>query len=217
MVEFPVSAGVDMSKAETKYGLPILVAIRCGIGPIVECLIRSGADVKMKNDARQYKVIIAAIDHGHADLVPIIVKAGASVLTQRPRTAGTLLHRVIGQDHASVDSLGALLDNGGADELHTPDPTVGAVLPLTYAILLNRAEMARRILGYGVQVADHIRIPCLPQTTPMLFSVAKGHLEMSRLLLQHCAHADLNVGDADGQTPLMAAVKRADLEWYSFF
>ena len=74
---------------------------------------------------------------------------------------------------------------------------------LTYAYKLSNVKLARILLEYGIHVNGYQSPYDTYKVYPIMEAIANNNIELVRLLLEY--HADLNVKDSNGITPLALA------------
>ena len=74
---------------------------------------------------------------------------------------------------------------------------------LTYACKLSNVKLARILLEYGIHVNGYQSPYDTYKVYPIMEAIANNNIELVRLLLEY--HADLNVKDSNGITPLALA------------
>ncbi|RVE40711.1 hypothetical protein evm_014639 [Chilo suppressalis] len=170
-------------------GTPLFVACQCGHLPVVEELLRRGADVNACMKDKASPLFIAA-QNGHDDVCRALLAAHAHVDAARADGATPLwIAAQCGHTHAARTLLA-----GGARVDHVRQD--GAT-PLFKAAHKGHAGVVAELLKYKPNLG------LLPNGQTALHGAAMfGHLDCVRLL---AARSDRRVLNAAGHTPLQAA------------
>jgi uncharacterized protein len=147
---------------------------------------------------------------GHADAVKLLIDRGADVNARQIR-GQTALMWAAAEGHAEVVKL--LLARGADPAVASAASTkperrpAGGMTALLFASRQGKLEAARALVAGGADVnqvgADG--------TSPLLIALINGHYPLATMLLDHEANASL--ADANGRTPLYAAIDLRNQQW----
>ena len=205
---------------------PVHQAVLSGDRAAVQRLIRSGADV---NAANRYGVtaLLLAAQRGHADLIDVLLKAGASVKaaeTKLPEGQTLLMHASRTGNVASMKALIAAGSSVNARETRTG--TTAAI----WAATGNRAEAVRVLAEAGADLDVLSKITSYPHTqngvllsgleegysyvgqtvlprggwSAAMYAAREGAVDATRALAESGASLDLT--DPEGTTALIVAI-----------
>jgi ankyrin repeat protein len=233
IVELLLARGADPDHA--MMTMPLHHAIKYDDKATTQVLIRAGADVNQRDDFNITPLMLAAAN-GDEELVRQLLKIGAdaSVEDKNGRTAVTLAKRAGREDLAAV-----LKEHGGTDpdDLNPPEILKRQDRFVEAARQGNVAEV-KRLLAEGAYIDGN---PNQKEITAMEEAAGCNHLDVIRALLEAGgspnaggvwppvgeaaaleandavkilieAGADVNAPNVDGDTPLMAAAQRGNLE-----
>jgi ankyrin repeat protein len=113
-------------------------------------------------------ILVAAVREGHAEMVAMLLKAGASEPDQKGREGQRALHLAVAMDRSDLSKL--LLEAGA-------DPNLPFSQPASKAFLAKV-----RAVGY---LKTHLRYDS--RVTPLMAAADCGNLELARLLIEHGA------------------------------
>jgi ankyrin repeat protein len=176
---------------------PLARAVVSGQSRVVQFLLDQGADVDLRNAARQTLLHLAS-SSGHRAIVELLLKRGAAV-DARDISGETALYKAAERGYVAVAEvlLAAGADaNARGDAGHTP-----LMAPLIAArINQHREAIVRQLLAAGADsnVEDE------QGRTALSYTVEKDELEIVRVLLAH--GADPNMGRLN--LPLQVAAHR---------
>ena len=173
----------------------LIVAVERGQRPVVEQLLKEGADVHVRTPDGVTPLYAAAF-HGRTEILRLLIAAGAEV-NGRAARGRTALFAAAAEGHVPAVEL---LVAAGADPNARSDPDELAQTPLHMAAVEGRVETARRLIVAGAAVnarntKHHI--------TPLYLAAIAGREPMAALLREH--GADPAIADIFGQTPARAA------------
>jgi ankyrin repeat protein len=197
---------------------PFMYAVLYTDAPMLEKLIKQGADVTKKNDAGATALMWAALD---LEKARVLVAHGAEVNAKSDDSRTPLM--VAASRPGNVATVKLLLAKG-ANVNPTANPTAESS-PLLEASLAGDAEIMQALLEKGAEVkmvggfalANAAGASCMKcvdllvasKMGPMEYSMALGMVavldnpKLFRLVLDH--GADVNAVDPTGRTPLMYA------------
>ena len=160
-------------------------------------LLRSGADANRRGPDGLTPLMIAA-GLGQAQMVELLLTAGAEVLAVEPRMGATALHKAAQSGNADV--IGLLLDHGAFIDQQSP---VLGNTPLMDTVLHKHEEAVRLLLDRGVRttIRNHW------QQTALNLAQHDGLDAIARLIVAR------DEADAEQVSALafMAAIKAGDL------
>ena len=191
-----LAAGADPNLAN-RHGLrPLALAIQLGDLEMVRLLLAAGADATVP-DAADEPLLFAAVRSGQPAIVAALLAAGAPVdATDRAFEQTALMVAA----REGEDAILALLLDAGADV--TRQTPAGAV-PRPRLPAENAGSKGDGI-DRGGWPEHGMRAPIPRAKTPRLYAAREGATGVVQLLLD--AGADIEQADANGTTPLLAAV-----------
>ncbi|KAJ5756958.1 uncharacterized protein N7511_007140 [Penicillium nucicola] len=156
-------------------------AAKNGHEEVVRLLLAAGADVKGANDVSEDKSpLLAAAEHGHLEIVSLLLKQTGIDPTWRSATGSTSLSLAASGGHHTLVKL--LLCVEGVDpncrnkEGHSP---------LSLAAVGGHIEVIKLLIA--TNAVQHDTKDSVKYRTPLLWSLAGGHGSISKLLLEHGA------------------------------
>jgi ankyrin repeat protein len=205
---------------------PLHQAVLTGDRPAVRRLIQSGADV---NAANRYGVtaLLLAAQRGHADLIDVLLKAGASVKAAEaklPEGQTLLMHA---SRTGNIASMKALIASGSSvNARETRTGTTAAI----WAATGNRAEAVRVLAEAGADLNVLSKVTSYPHTqngvllsgleegysyvgqtvlprggwSAAMYAAREGAVDAARALAESGANLDLT--DPEGTTALILAI-----------
>ena len=196
-----LAKGADIDKRELGGATPLLLAIYLNRLEIVQCLVRRGADVKLRDS---YETpLTAAVQVGNLEMVEFLIDNGADPNDCDIRGTPPLIKAIKENKLAIVDlffkkQIGDVVVDS---ERNTP---------LVAAIRNNSSlDVIRCLLGHNVIVNFTKN-----EKTPLAWASLTGNVEVLQLLLSN--KADINLVDRDGNTPLATAVQYKQSEAAKF-
>ena len=190
---------------------------------LIDALLKAGANVKTAN---RYGIapLLEACENGDAAVVEKLLKAGADPNTEQPEGETALMTAARTGD---VDSVKALIEHGA--RVNAVEHWRGQSA-LMWAAAEQHPDVVELLLQRGAEVNatsrvfDYSRIKIKQGSVPMnyprggftalLFAARQGDLASGRTLLN--AHADVNLGDPDGTTPLIEAIVNFHFDFAAF-
>ncbi len=189
-------------------------------------LVGAGADLNAVNRYGQTPLSLAAAS-GSADLVRLLVKAGAEVGTADAALPDRQTTLMLAARTGSVGALRVLLEHGAM--VNAAETRTGTTA-LMWAALENRPDAVRVLVEAGADVNLRSRVTDYPHTPPgvigdkveagasyvgqtvlpkggwtaLMYAARQGALESARALAD--AGADLNATDPDGSSALIFAI-----------
>jgi ankyrin repeat protein len=202
----------DVNVAESDGTTPLHYAVYHDDVALVETLLKAGAKASVANKFGSTPLLEAAV-RGNPVVIEKLVKAGADVNAGNGdgQTALLILART-----SNVETAKLLISHGANVNVteHWHEQT-----PLMWAAAESQPAMVKLLLDHGAKVDAHSQlnhwtrmVTAEPRAqmrevgglTPMLYAARQGCLECVKLLLG--AHADPNLPDPEGVTPLIMAV-----------
>lgn len=177
-------------------GEPVLIAAaRSGSVAAVDALLRAGAAVDAREEARGQTALMTAAAHRHAAVTALLLKRGAdaglrSSVAQQWVMRGNRYGGVVGRERGLADRAVAQIPSGGST-------------PILFAARSGDAESARLLLAAGANRDDRMA----DGTSALVLAVHSGHRAVAQLLLE--AGAGVDSAEA-GYTALHAAVLTGD-------
>lgn len=208
----------------------LLVASASGFLAPLEYLLTRSVDKRLLNEA-----LGMGINHGSIEVVELLIRNGASLLTAAELLGSTPLF--LAANRGSIGVLRYLVERHGAD-VNQPNPTDGAT-PLFVASEMGFVATVKYLVGHNAVVDQAKWNGSTPLTvaseygrqevvdfllskkansnntkedgsTPLLIAVQNGHSQVAESLLKHGANA--NYMARTGQTPLITAIAGGHLE-----
>jgi len=243
-----IERGANLEAREAWHGQTALMwAAAQGHAAMVAELLAHGANVNERSTIEHWErqvtaeprdkwlppggltALLFAAREGHADCIPVLVKAGADVNATTPNgISGVVLALINGH----YDAAGALIDAGTNPNLADYTGRTGLYAAIDFNTMpnsnrpapqvlesrLSALDVARMLLDHGADV--NARLTALPPyrakldrgndlvfqagTTPLLRAAKAADLPAIRLLLERGADATLGT-NRTGITPLLAA------------
>ncbi|KAL7910598.1 ankyrin repeat-containing domain protein [Trichoderma velutinum] len=196
--------GANPNATGEEYGTALTAAAFDGIMEMVQLLLDAGADI---NDANGWALQTAAAE-GHYEIVQELINRGAEVnaCTQNANfAAGTALQGACESSKSDIVSL--LLEKGANPNLGlgTDSPPILAACQRGEAHILEMLVNAK---------ADVDVFGGYDSSTPLINAAAYLPKESLQVLLN--AGANINLPDNDGDTALIVAAARGDVEAVTF-
>lgn len=179
MVERLLDAGVSANATGPMGETALHICARTGRPEAARVLLARGASVDVGEGWRGQTPLMWAAARGHADMVRLLVEAGAD-----PNARSTVV----------------VWERQRTDEPRDKWLPPGGLTPLLLAAREGRVEAAAALLDLGadVDLADPDR------HTPLIIALINGHFDVAGLLIDR--GADVNLEDKVGRTALWAAV-----------
>jgi len=201
-----------VNKTEADGTTSLHYAVRNDDAPLVDRLIRAGADVKAANRYGITALYLACVN-GNAAIIEKLLKAGAdaNAVSTEGETALMTASRT-----GNVDAVKVLLAHGA--DVNAKEGWHGETA-LMWAVAQKHAAVARELLAKGADVnarstankwerqsSAEPREKWLPlgSLSALEFAARQGCVDCVPVLVQ--AGADINAPDQDGITPLLSAM-----------
>ncbi|KAJ2895216.1 Ankyrin repeat domain-containing protein 17 [Zalerion maritima] len=199
--DFKVDPNQKCSKQRMKYGNALTASAYDGSFDILKILLDAGADP----NADTGWSIQAAAGEGHEKVTKELLSRGADVnkcrASDRRFKAGTALHAACEAGH--VETVKILLSSGA-----NPDFGPEGTCPLIAATHLGEHDIMMFLLNSGADVNALGKHRRHGYSTPLANAAAYMPLGSINVMLDRGAELDLP--DADGNTPLIAAAEQMD-------
>ncbi|KAF3312792.1 hypothetical protein TWF173_006825 [Orbilia oligospora] len=169
---------------------PLSRAARRGLGPVVELLLKSGAEFNTKDDLNPLSLCDAARD-GHEMTVKSLLEYGAQVDGMNG-SGHTPLFLAVSRGREIIVKL--LLENGA--DIDLPE-TEGGFTPLLAAALYNHLGLVKLLLDRGANINCQEK---RKQIGPLVMAALRKNITMAILLLERGAEVDAK--DKEGRTVL---------------
>ena len=180
-VQILLKAGANPSTTNRFGASPLSEAAISGHAPLVKALLDAGADAKTLSTPDGETVLMSAARSGNVDAVRMLLDRGADVNGREKYKGQTALMWAASERHAPIVKL--LLDRGADWRVRSFDRE-------TRPPKLSAASSISPIPRGGF--------------TALMFAAREGDLESARIMLD--AGVDINHGDVDNVTPLVAAI-----------
>ncbi|KAK4497185.1 hypothetical protein PRZ48_011635 [Zasmidium cellare] len=185
-----ISLGADISKLGHEKATMLHLAASRGWLTLASVLINSGADVNAQKNSmftgkRMLSPLVGAVWNGHADMVRLLLRAGA-LLDARNSTGMTALHYAVLSQNEGVTS--TLLAHGPMVDI-TDDNEYS---PLQLAVRDGNILAARALIEAG---AD-LELQTKTAPTALLYAIERRQAYMVEVLLKYGANVHASIGNA---------------------
>ena len=180
-VQLLLKAGANPSTTNRFGASPLSAAAVSGNAPLVKVLLDAGADAKTASTLDGETVLMSAARSGSVDAVRMLLDRGADVNARERYKGQTALMWAAAERHAPVVKL--LLERGADWKIRSFD---------------------RETRPPKLSAASSISPIPRGSFTALMFTAREGDIESARLMLD--AGVDINHGDVDNVTPLVAAI-----------
>ena len=202
----------DVNAAESDGTTPLHYAVYHDDVPLVESLLKAGAKPSVANKYGSTPLLEAAV-RGNPVVIEKLLKAGAD--TNQGNADGQTALLIVSRT-SNVTAAKLLISHGANVNVteHWHEQT-----PLMWAAAEKQPAMVKLLLDHGAKVDARSRlnhwtrmVTAEPRAqmrdvggfTPLLYAAREGCLECVKTLL--AGHADINLPDPDGVTPLIMAL-----------
>jgi ankyrin repeat protein len=210
-------SGHEDTTIETRDGsTPLQWAIYKGDIAEATRLVRDGADVSLANNYGATPMSLAA-EVGNADMLKLLVEAGANVDSPNPegQTALMAVART-----GNLEAARLLLDHGATVDAKE---RWGGQTALMWASARRHPDMMQLLISKGADVnapsidrdyQRHVTAEGRPKSldsggfTPLLYVARENCIACLDVLLEN--HADIDLPDPDGVSPLLLAIMNAN-------
>jgi len=181
----------------TREGVtPLQLAAINGSAPMIDRLIKSGADPKLALTPSGDTALMMAARTGRTEALRVLLEAGSPVNAQEGWGGTTALMWAVAEGHA--DAARMLLAAGG--DVNARSAYVAAANGRGFE---GRTPIANRTDTKSEEFASG-------WLTPLMFAARDGHVELARILAG--AGADVNAVAGDGKTALAVAIFNGNYE-----
>ena len=180
-VKLLLRAGANAGATNRFGASPLSEAATSGNADLVKVLLEAGADAKALSTPDGETVLMSAARSGNVDAVRMLLDRGADVNARERYKGQTALMWAAAERHAPVVKL--LLERGADWKVRGFDRE-------TKPPKLSAASAISPIPRGGI--------------TALMFTAREGDIESARIMLE--AGVDINYGDVDNVTPLVAAI-----------
>ena len=219
-VDLLLSRGTDVNAIGYYYGTALTAAARCGYISMVQKLLDAGAEVNALG-GRWQTALRAALVGGHEAVVETLLYHGADMeiqLTQQElhiNGSEEILDNILGLgvQSGSLSIVKTLLKHG-ANAVHDETETLH---PLILAAHQGSVAIVQELLDAGapVNIPGKKRPPVkyiqAEYASPIHAAVARGHLDVIRLLLSRGPDIETNVEGSGTPLSVAASKGRADV------
>ena len=190
-VKLLLHAGANPAATNRFGASPLSEAANAGNADIVKALLDAGADAKTLSTADGETVLMSASRSGNVDAVRLLLDRGADVNARERYKGQTALMWAAAERHPATVKL--LLERGADWRVRSFDRE-------TKPPKLSAASSISPIPRGGF--------------TALMFTAREGDLESARIMLD--AGVDINHGDVDNTTPLVAAIMNKQYTFAKF-
>jgi ankyrin repeat protein len=205
-----LEAGADFKLANRTGAKPLYLAAINGSAEMIARLLEAGEDPNAVLTTEGESVLMLTAYTGNAAAVETLLDRGADVNLQQAR-GQTALMWAAAEGHTDVVKL--LIRRGADVALSSAASTKperrppGGMTALLFAARQGKLDTARALVDGGADVnqagADN--------TSPLLIAIVNGHYELASMLIERAADPD--IADANGRTPIYAAIDLRNVQW----
>ncbi|HEY3515727.1 MAG TPA: ankyrin repeat domain-containing protein [Gammaproteobacteria bacterium] len=210
MMNALLEAGARHDLTNRTGASPLYLAATNGNAAAIARLLDAGEDANAVLTAEGESVLMLASQTGDAAAVKLLLDRGANPNTQQLR-GQTALMWAAAEGHAEVVKL--LLAHGADPGLSSTASTKperrppGGMTALLFASRQGKLDAARALLDGGADIDQ----AGADTTSALLIAVVNGHYDLATLLIERGANP--NIADANGRTPLYAAIDLRNVQW----
>jgi uncharacterized protein len=191
-----IAAGAKVNTI-TEYGAtPLWEACNNASAPMVERLVKAGADVKAVPPGTGETILMRCARTGNPDAVKALLVRGADPNVAEPVRGQTALMWGISEGHSKVTQV--LIEHSA--DIHAKSK--GGFTPLLFASRSGDIESAHMLLEAGAEVNESAP----GGLNALLVAIDSGHEDFGIFLVEKGANP--NATDRDGLTPLHYALKK---------
>ena len=179
MVERLLNNGATLERRDKNGNTPLILACKEGNAGVVGALLNSGKRLSIDGtDKKGHSALSAAVMYGSSEIVRLLAQAGAN-LQCTSWNENFLTPLMVAAFHGDKESVAILLEYGAlVDDVDRFGNTA-----LMHAACFGRTVAASHLLWVGADI-NHQN---MQHETPLLWAIAQGREEMTRLLLLHNA------------------------------
>ena len=214
---------IDVNATLADGSTALFWAARWDESELVDRLLGAGADPKKAN---RYGIspLLEACENGDAAVIGKLLSAGADPNSAQPEGETALMTAARTGD---TESVGTLIDHGARVNLRE---TWRGQTAMMWAVAEKHPDVVRLLIERGAEVDarskvfDYSQMKVKEGSVPMnyprggftalLFAARDGDLESGRALID--AHANVNLADPDGATPLVEAIVNFHFDFAAF-
>ncbi len=214
LVNWLLERGADPEALDRAGEPPIFLAARMADMVSIDFLLKHGAKVDSQDTEYGQTALMIAVREGHANVVQLLISAGADLNTKTRQTEtmpGKDQILVLPNEIPGTLTNGVGIIRGGWPERGKRQPIAGAKTPLLYASRLGDLEITQMLVesGADIEITDANGITPLINAiiNKSIVTINPGmgeHLKVASFLVS--AGADVNKIDWYGQSPLWAAI-----------
>jgi uncharacterized protein len=217
-----LAKGADGKSHEVDGTTALMWACYNGDADLVERLLKAGADVSVVNDYGASALQVAAVV-ADPRIIKDLLKAGANPDSPNPEGQTALM--VVARS-GNVEAAKLLLDAGAMVDAREQ---WGDQTALMWAAAEAHPEMIKLLLDHHANVNAHgavrdwqrrVTAEGRPKNenhggfTPLIYAARIGCIECAKALLK--GHADINLPDPDGETPLLLSIINTHFDFASY-
>jgi ankyrin repeat protein len=217
-----LAKGADGKSREVDGTTALMWACYSGDADLVERLIKAGADVSAVNDYGSSALQVAAV-LADPRIIKDLLKAGVN--PDSPNGEGQTALMVVARS-GNVQSAKLLLDAGATVDAREQ---WGDQTALMWASSEGHPEMIKLLTDHHADVNAHgairdwqrrVTAEGRPKNenhggfTPLIYAARIGCIDCAKALLK--AHADINLPDPDGETPLLLSIINMHFDFASY-
>jgi ankyrin repeat protein len=217
-----LAKGADGKSHEVDGTTALMWACYSGDADLVERLIKAGADVSAVNDYGASALQVAAVV-ADPRIIKDLLKAGANPDSPNPEGQTALM--VVARS-GNVQSAKLLLDAGATVDAREG---WGDQTALMWAASEAHPDMIKLLIDHHADVNAHgavrdwqrrVTAEGRPKNenhggfTPLIYAARIGCIECAKVLLK--GHADINLADPDGETPLLLSLINMHFDFASY-
>lgn len=214
VIEALLQAGASAGETNANGTTLLMAASAAGSADAVKVLLQHGADVNANDITNGQTALMFAAARNSASAIKVLLERGAD---PNVTTKVVKLERV--QADANGNPLPADAEKPAGEKPAADKPAappareyralgatvIGGMTALHFAAREGQMDAIRELVAGG---ADVNRVSEGDQTPAITVAIINGHLDLAKFLLDH--GADPKIANADGLTPLYAAV---DIRW----
>lgn len=199
-----LNAGANARAALPSGETVLMIAARTGSPQVLELLLSYGSQVDTREPEYKQTALMIAARENHPQVVSLLIRYGAQV-NLHTRTGPMVVH-IPPCKGTGCGSEGVGINRSGVPDRGERYEQKGGLTSLLYAAREGHTQVARILVEAGA----NIEATEANGIGPLLMALLNNQLETAGLLLDH--HAETNVEDFWGRSPLFAAVDYRNLD-----